>query len=480
MKKLEDPRNIYDIIVNINAMKSLLDKGWKEECSEKGFMRYEEKKDKESVVVSVIGNANKGKSFLLAKLSDIVLPSGYEIQTKGLSVKYPTIANKNIILLDTAGFQTPLVENDVYKLSKDKEELKEEDYINEVTELSRDKQMTECLLQKFVLTQANILICVVGELTYSEQKFLNKIKRDTKDKRLFVVHNLQNLTEKKQVEKYINEILMKSLTFKLKDYIMIDFEKKSDDERKNENDKYYLEQFEDENEEEDETRMSRVSGQDIVHLIMANDGSEAGKFYNNSTINYLKNQIATFVGIKKFPIEEKIREFLFNISSEIMEDPIKDIDDIIIGKNCIKLDTSKENKFKLKKCLIDELGINSFVGTKYKPKYRYYKSSDGKLFYIQFIMCGGVSELRVKINLVGEYYFFIISGRKTLKNEKEEKQEKQEGTLIEKFSKREEGYFLLEIKVSSNLILLSNNKVKNKKKENGIVTLEFDLLGQDN
>ena len=236
-------------------MKSLLDDGWKEEYSEEGYKRYEEKKDKESVVVSVIGNANKGKSFILTKLSDMDLPSGFEITTKGLSVKYPTIANKNIILLDTAGFQTPLVENDVYKLSHDKEKLKEEEYINEVTELSRDKQMTECLLQKFVLTQANILICVVGELTYSEQKFLNKIKRDTKDKRLFVVHNLQNLTKKEQVEKYINEILMKSLTFKLKDYIMIDFEKKSDDERKNENDKYYLEQFEDENEEEDETRM---------------------------------------------------------------------------------------------------------------------------------------------------------------------------------------------------------------------------------
>ena len=331
MSSNDNSTKIYDIIININAMKSLLDKGWQEEFPNDKSI-YEEKKDKESVIVSVIGNANKGKSFILAKLSDVDLPSGFEIQTKGLSVKYPTIENKNIILLDTAGFQTPLVENDVYILSEDKDTLQEEKYLNEVTELSRDKQMTECLLQKFVLTQANILICVVGELTYSEQKFLNKIKRDTKDKRLFVVHNLQNLTEKKQVEKYINEILMKSLTFKLKDYIMIDFEKKSDDERKNENDKYYLEQFEDENEEEDETRMSRVSGQDIVHLIMANDGSEAGKFYNNSTINYLKNQIATFVGIKKFPIEEKIREFLFNISSEIMEDPIKDIDDIIIEK----------------------------------------------------------------------------------------------------------------------------------------------------
>ncbi len=337
MKKLEDPTKIYDIIVNINAMKSLLDKGWKEECSENGYERYKEKKDKESVVVSVIGNANKGKSFILTKLSDMDLPSGFEITTKGLSVKYPTIANKNIILLDTAGFQTPLVENNVYKLSDDKEKLKEEEYLNEVTELSRDKQMTECLLQKFVLTQANILICVVGELTYTEQKFLNKIKRDTKDKRIFVVHNLQNFTKKEQVVNYIKNILMVSLTFKLKEYVMIDFENKSENERKNANNLYYLEQFDDDN--EDDLTTSKINdNQDIVHLIMANDESEAGKYYNESTINYLKNQISTFVGIKRFPIEEKIKEFLFNISNEIMEEPIKDINQIIIENNCIKLE----------------------------------------------------------------------------------------------------------------------------------------------
>ena len=85
-------------------------------------------------------------------------------------------------------------------------------------------------------------------------------------------------------------------------------------------------------------------------------------------------------------------------------------------------------------------------------------------------------ELKVKINLVGEYYFFLITGKKTINNEKED--ESNEG-LKEKFSKREEGPFELEIKVSSNEILLSENKVKNKKKENGIVTLEFSLLSQD-
>ena len=480
MSSNDNSTKIYDIIININAMKSLLDKGWQEEFPNDKSI-YEEKKDKESVIVSVIGNANKGKSFILAKLSDVDLPSGFEIQTKGLSVKYPTIANKNIILLDTAGFQTPLVENDVYKLSEDKDTLQEEKYLNEVTELSRDKQMTECLLQKFVLTQANILICVVGELTYSEQKFLNKIKKDIQDKRLFVVHNLQNFTKKEQVVNYIKDILMISLTFKLKEYVMINFENQNENEKKN--NLYYLEQFEEDKEDEN-TQIEH----DIVHLIMANDKSEAGDYYNESTIKYLKNQISTFVGIKKFPIEEKLKKFLFNISKEIMEEQIKDINDINTDDNRIKLDGEA---FKLKKCLVDELGINNFVGTQYRPKYRYFKSGDGKSFFIQFIMCGSVSDLRVKVDQIEGNYYFTITGKKNLEkpndnsnkteeNDNSNEKEKEKGKCIDQFNKREEGPFILDFKVSTNQILLSNTKVKSRKKENGIITLEFSLLPNDN
>ena len=480
MSSNDNSTKIYDIIININAMKSLLDKGWQEEFPNDKSI-YEEKKDKESVIVSVIGNANKGKSFILAKLSDVDLPSGFEIQTKGLSVKYPTIENKNIILLDTAGFQTPLVENDVYKLSEDKDTLQEEKYLNEVTELSRDKQMTECLLQKFVLTQANILICVVGELTYSEQKFLNKIKKDIQDKRLFVVHNLQNFTKKEQVVNYIKDILMISLTFKLKEYVMINFENQNENEEKN--NLYYLEQFEEDKEDEN-TQIEH----DIVHLIMANDNSEAGKYYNESTIKYLKNQISTFVGIKKFPIEEKLKKFLFNISKEIMEEQIKEINDINTDDNRIKLDGEA---FKLKKCLVDELGINNFVGTQYRPKYRYFKSGDGKSFFIQFIMCGSVSDLRVKVDQIEGNYYFTITGKKNLEkpndnsnkteeNDNSNEKEKEKGKCIDQFNKREEGPFILDFKVSTNQILLSNTKVKSRKKENGIITLEFSLLPNDN
>ena len=300
----KDSTDIYDVKIDINSMKSLLEDGWEEEFSNKGKERYDKKKDKPSVVVSVIGNQNKGKSFILGQISGQPIPKGYSVKTKGLSIKYPTIEKQNIILLDTAGFESPLVENDDYKLTKDKNELTEKEYITEVTDFAKDRQMTEYFLQRFVLTQANILLVLVGQLTYTDQKFLNRIKKECGDKRIFIIHNLKNLEEISQVRDYIKDTLKLSLTFKLKENNMIIFDDITEKDKENNNYIYYTEEFNDDDDDNNQVQ------QDIVHLIMAKEDTEAGKYYNKTTIDYIKNQIVVFVGIKKFPIEEKIKEFL--------------------------------------------------------------------------------------------------------------------------------------------------------------------------
>ena len=229
----KDSTDIYDVKIDINSMKSLLEDGWEEEFSNKGKERYDKKKDKPSVVVSVIGNQNKGKSWILGKISGEEIPKGYAVKTKGLSIIYPTIDRQNIILLDTAGFETPLVENDVYKLSKKKDELSEKEYLEEVTDLAKDRQMTEYFLQRFVLTQANILLVLVGQLTYTDQKFLNRVKKECGDKRIFIIHNLKNLEELSQVRDYIKDTLKLSLTFKLKENNMIIFDDITEKDKEN-------------------------------------------------------------------------------------------------------------------------------------------------------------------------------------------------------------------------------------------------------
>ena len=84
--------------------------GWELLYTEKGEKNYEIKKVKNLTVVAVIGNKNKGKSYILQKISGNKLPLGYSVTTKGISILYPKNLNQNIILLDSAGFEVPLLE----------------------------------------------------------------------------------------------------------------------------------------------------------------------------------------------------------------------------------------------------------------------------------------------------------------------------------------------------------------------------------
>ena len=70
------------------------------------------KRDEPALKIGVIGNADKGKSFILSKISKIDFPSGTSISTEGLSIKYPEIreyVNRKIALLDSAGLETPVL-----------------------------------------------------------------------------------------------------------------------------------------------------------------------------------------------------------------------------------------------------------------------------------------------------------------------------------------------------------------------------------
>ena len=68
-------KNFYDVIIHINSIKDI-NKGWRIEFGEKGKNNYDKFKTKKVIKIGVIGNANKGKSFLLSRMSKIYLPSG--------------------------------------------------------------------------------------------------------------------------------------------------------------------------------------------------------------------------------------------------------------------------------------------------------------------------------------------------------------------------------------------------------------------
>ena len=219
--KIED---FYDIVIDINSIKNVNKEGWKVKFNEKGLKKYQkynysnkdlEQNENGSITIGVVGNNNKGKSFLLSKISKIKLLTGTSIQSKGLSFKYPELENykgRQLILLDSAGLETPVLkkmnienkniendnENNINIDNVDEEKLKEknfninnkeieinlkknqkEKYIEkneEFEENTKDKIMTELFLQNFIIKESDILFLVVGKLTYSEQLLINKIK----------------------------------------------------------------------------------------------------------------------------------------------------------------------------------------------------------------------------------------------------------------------------------------------------------------
>ena len=175
-----------------------------------------------------------------------------------MSIKYPELEkykNRRIVLLDSAGLETPVI--------KENNEVKEGSEL--FREKSREKIITELFLQNYIIHNSDILIVVLGILSYSEQKILNRIKIELKraklNKTLYVINNLMTFASVKQVKDFINDGLLKSATFDLVESPKIDFKTKSG----NKKGIWFYE---------------RNSNPQVLHLIFANKDSEAGRFYN--------------------------------------------------------------------------------------------------------------------------------------------------------------------------------------------------------
>ena len=445
--------DFYDVIIDIKSIKDI-NKGWEIKMNKNGEKRFKEFKDKNALIIGIIGNSNKGKSFLLSKISKIDLPSGTSIRTEGLSIKYPELekyVNRKIILLDTAGLETPLLlEKNNYKLN--------EENTNDLNELlkekAREKIMTELFLQNFIIYNSDILITVVGILTYAEQKLLNRIKtelqRNKENKTLYIIHNLMTYTSIEQVEQYINNYLLKSATF--------DLEKRTEISTKiNINNGNNVPYFFEKN-----CKMK------IFHLIFANENSEAGKYYNNFTLNFFEKSYQNIINIKPFDVIQRVKERFIEASKELIEKNEKNeyineddfySNEYIIRERRFKLKNNRE--IVLKKCYIDELGFSNLRSNGFNPYYNYYKKDNKIIIRVE---TPGNINLTVDYKYSNNYVIVEIKGIK--KKDKEPK-------LIEDnlFNSREFGQFRIEIPL---LMKLANKKPIISRKE-GITFIEYEL-----
>ena len=440
-KKL-NPLEHYDMICEIESITGLYNKGWKIIKNKRGEEKYNELKNKPGLIVTAIGNKNKGKSFLLQKICKKKLPRGYSVTTVGLSISFPDSFENDIIILDTCGFESPLLEldeTDEYQLkikkSKENEEfennlrntkesylkkksddnLKEiyfeakNNYINRIeqsdmdrqlSEFSNERRITDYFLQRFVIEKSNVLLVVLGKMTCQDQFFLNKIKKivinnlSNLSKKIIVVHNLFNYDNKNEVENYINDTLKKSLTFNVNEMAIRNI-KSSNNSDAFEN---YFEEI-----------IPDAPNLKIVHLIYTEDDSEAGKYYNDSTINYIRKCIQAKADYKKFDVVQNLKDFFYKISSNIINEEINkkyylfndDIDIIKINKS-----------FTLKKVMgsfLDDYISNS----RYVPEYSEKIDFKKKLYYI-IINCPGHGEItNCKVDYDKYYTSVMIEGIKS-------------------------------------------------------------------
>lgn len=392
----------------------------------------------DKIIITVLGNSNRGKTHILQKLSGTKLPAGYQIQTKGLSIK---IYDKEKLLLDTAGTNAPLlIEGNNSKRPSQKE----------IDNIYLCQVITNFILQTFVINISNVIICVVGMLTASEQQFINKIKNICKNKKkLIIIHNLIKCKTSEDIEKYAEEILFKNITCELEEVDIPDIGDK------------FINCF--------QTYYKEKTNNNIFHFIYGNDegNSEEMNYYNETTLNFINKKIKVEQK-EKVNIVERLIEHVREISSYSLTKELQSI----TKNNELNLIKCEEQDIEPKRICADEFDNLIFVGKDFEPIHRCY-IQDSNLI-IEIDICSDYKDLSVDkaFEVSTKEDIFKISGERVIKSTMDD------GEIMYDFVDKRETYkkFKLEVKIKKSEYNISN--IKNDWKENmeyGILFLSFNL-----
>ena len=350
--------------------------------------------------------------------------------------------NRRIVFLDSAPLETPVLNTGDFGRNIEKEIFKEK---------LREKIITELFLQNYIINISDILIVVVGILTFSEQKLLNRIRTEIQryrlKKTLLVIHNLITFTSIEQVKEYIIHYLLKSGSFHLEKghkIITSDYQETGE---------YFYEKYSDPR---------------VFHLIYANEGSEAGNYYNNFTLKFIESTYMNVTDLNNFDIIESIKERFIEVSKEIIENCYDlGLQDFCINDKdnykFIKLKDEKE--ITLKTCFIEELGFCNIKGS-FEPTYNFYKPKNENKIIIR-IESPGNSEIKSKIKYQGQCTIIQIIGKKNPDIEP--------GRLLDNiYNSREFGDFIIDIPLKTEDYKILNEKPKIRV-ASGLFIIEYRL-----
>ena len=285
-------------------------------------------------------------------------------------------------------------------------------------------------------------------MTLTDQKFINRIIKHYANKKIFIIHNLKTFVEKYQVEDYIKDTLLKSLTFDLEKEKYYDL---ANPNKKDEKNQYFFKQKLKEN--------NRI----IIHLIIANNDSPAGKYYNQFAIGYLNKQLRQVKEKKPFDVVNNLKEFLVTISGDIFKSKLE--------QNLITEDGSiikiNSDKLELKDCSIDELGNNIITENVFKPKYRCgfytdHEKKENKL--IIEIELFGIWNIMQNITTKDNHFIISVKGKK-------EKEIVEREYVSKNYIPGNE--FNLDFKIGNEKGILGDNP--DSSEENGLYILTYTL-----
>ena len=470
-EKLINNQSLYDAIFRCGSLNKLFKEEWDYILSYIFVERIQREKDERNFCsVCMMGDTNKGKTFIVNLLCNCNLESGAEYKTEGISCKFTDLPinlteeeniderakEKKFLIFDSAGRSEPLLIDPNERAKLNSEELK-----NRVDTDNKDLRLSEEFLKNFLISHSDIIIVVVNQLTLTEQIFLNELKNDNEDKfeELFIIHNLFNFDKRKQIEDYINNTIVHSIYFDIsKDY----FDIIGEDKTNNPDKPYYF--------TEEQNYNNRGSKFLIAHLFLGNINSTDKwiKNINETTINFLKKKMQICVAKKYFSVkkrlEKEIKSLFFNDKAKFEKVPEINDTEGFKGKIILKKELKVNNKE-----IPEFSGNGEFNILGFTPKYIFYREEKKAEFVVE-VECPGEEDKNMTIQAKTKRgkVFFIIKGKKIYPKE------------IKQFNHKEDKpysiFFSVNIEKEGFQIIDEENNIKYDKYENGIYKKIFKLV----
>lgn len=363
--------------------------------------------NEKSIILGIIGNVSSGKTHIINKiLPSINLPN---TPTKGISIKR---ANQ-IIVLDTGSFDH--IENN-------------NSQTNEINEMIREKALQRDFTLKFVIDNSDILICVLNEsITLDDIKIINTIKERIKTQTVIILHNLNHTEHTENAVQIADAFKKSTLNISEREFIKTIPEK---------NKIYYHENC---------IRNRDNSEVNCVHYIYCKENSDAGKYFNEITIENIKTQIKVITTLHTFNPIEKIKLFISENSLFYYKKAIQ--------SSQIQYDKSNGNLMMVNKAYEGkEMSFN--------PRRMFYIKDNQLTIIIELPY--KPNDFKVKAAIVGDNNVFTFTGR--IEQNKFD------------FSSISLGRFYLDVKIPTKLGILKKTSPLETKREKGKIKISYDII----